>query len=107
MGIRSIYEKPAGAKGQNVDWITDAAPIREDGELIIQVSVADAVDLEITLDGTDYEGLNNNDPLVANTLYRFKIDVDNTMTFNIRCPDSGGTTIRKCLIKETPVVHTP
>lgn len=107
MGIRSIYQKPTGAKAQDTDWITDATPVREDGELIIQVSVTAEKKVEITLDGTNYDLLNDDTALKANTLYRFKIDVDNTMTFNIRCPDTGGCTIGKCLIKETPVVHTP
>ena len=39
MTIRTIYEKPTGVKAQNVDWITDATPIREDGKLIIQVAI--------------------------------------------------------------------
>ena len=107
MSIRSIYEKPTGAKAQNVDWITDATPIREDGILLINVSVDDAVVIETTLDGTNYETMNDGAALVANARYRWEIDVDNTMTFNIRTPTAGGTTIRKCLIKESPVVHTP
>ena len=107
MGILSIYEKPTGAKTQNTDWITDATPIREDGELIINISTETAVVIETTLDGTNYETMNEGVALVAKARYRWAIDVDNTMTFNIRTPDAAGTTIRKCLIKETPVVHTP
>jgi len=107
MAIRSIYQKPTGTKAQDTDWIADATPIREDGELIIQVSITSAVKLEATLDGTNYDYINNGDALVANTLYRFKIDVDNTMTFNIRTDDAAGVTIGKCLIKEVPAVHTP
>jgi len=107
MAIRSIYQKPTGAKGQDVDWITDATPIREDGELIIQIAGTTLKKLEVTLDGTDYYLLNIDTELVANSIYRFKIDIDNTMTFNLRCPDSEGVTIGTCLIKETPVVHTP
>ena len=107
MTIRSIYQKPTGPKAQNVDWITDATPIREDGKLIIQVSITTAQIIQVTLDGTNYDALNEGTALVANSLYRFEIDVDNTMTFNIRTPDAAGATIGKCLIKETPVVHTP
>jgi len=107
MTIRTIYEKPTGTKAQNVDWITDATPIREDGELIINLSTETAVVIETTLDGTNYETMNEGNPLVAKSRYRWEIDVDNTMTFNIRTPDAAGTTIRKCIIKETPVVHTP
>ena len=59
--------------------------------------------VEITLDGDNYDTLNEDIALTADALYRFEIDVDNTMTFNIRTSDAAGTTINHCLIKETPV----
>ena len=107
MTIRSIYEKPTGTKAQNVDWIADKTPIREDGTILISVSLETSVIVETTLDGTNYETMNDGNALTAKARYRWEIDVDNTMTFNIRTPDAAGVTIRKCLIKESPVVHTP
>jgi len=106
MTISSIYEKPTGAKAQNVDWITDATPVQEASALLISVSLETSVIVETTLDGTDYETMNDGDPLVAKARYRWEIDIDPNMTFNIRTPDAAGTTIRKCLIKESPVVFT-
>jgi hypothetical protein len=106
MTINSIYQKPTGAKTQNTDWITDATPITEAGTLILQISLETAVVVEITLDGTNYELINTDGAaLTAKVLHRFEIDVDNTMTFNIRTPDAAGVTIRKVLIKEIPVAY--
>lgn len=104
MTISTIYQKPTGAKSQNTDWITDATPVNEAGFLIIQVAINSAVKLQVTLDGTNYDYLNGGDALVADTLYRFQIDVDNTMTFNMNTDDASGTTITSCLIKEYPVI---
>jgi len=106
MTISSIYEKPTGAKAQNVDWITDATPLQEASTLIIQVAISSSVILEVTLDGTTYDSINEGTALTADTLYRFEIDVDDTMTFNIRTADAAGVTITQCLIKESPVVFT-
>ena len=107
MTISSVYEKPTGVKAQNVDWITDAVTLQEASALIIQASLETAVVVEITLDGTNYETVNTDGGAIfAKNLHRFKIDIDPSMTFNIRTPDAAGVTIRKCLIKENPVVFT-
>ena len=106
MTISSIYEKPTGAKAQNVDWITDATPLQEASTIIVQVSISSAVKLQVTLDGTNYDYLNEGTALVADSMYRFEIDVDDTMTFNINTDDAAGTTIRYCSIKESPAVFT-
>ena len=107
MTISSIYEKPTGAKAQNVDWITDATSLQEASALILQISLETAVVVEITLDGTAYETINTDGAaLTAKNLHRFEIDIDPAMTFNIRTPDASGVTIRKVLIKENPVVFT-
>lgn len=106
MTITSIYEKPTGAKSQNTDWIIDATPVGEASQLIILVAINSAVKIQVTLDGDNYDYLNGGNALVADTLYRFIIDVDNTMTFNINTDDASGTTITQCLIKECPVIFT-
>lgn len=105
MGINTLNTTASGTKIADEDWLAEDVAIKKDiADISILVSVDTAVLLEITLDGDNYETLNNGVAINPDRLYEFNIpDVFDTDTFNIRTPTVGGCTINTCRIVEKPV----
>jgi len=91
----------SGVKAANTDFFTDYTPLSKIGKaenLIIFIAVSVTCRLRVTLDGTNFDDLNNGVDLTAGRVYAFDTFAESTDTYNLQTNTVGGTTITFCRI---------
>ena len=101
MGKVNPIGESTGAKTQNAGWLANDIVPTKDSKIRMTVCLDTTVKIEVTLDGgTKFVSLNENNSLVADSLFMFDIGVRVGDKFNIRTPTVGGATIVICRLDE-------
>lgn len=98
---------PGTTKAQNVDFFDSDLNIVKDGinDVVVFISLDTSVKIEVTLDGTNYDTINEDLSLTADSLYEFGFKLKKADAFNIRTPTVGGCDVNICRVIEEPVEY--